>query len=115
VNCGHNPSILYHDGATQLLTEGCTILGMFDELPSVKVGKIDIPPNAVIINYTDGVTDVQNAKGLSYSTDHMVHFLQRHPETDMHNLLKGVMNEIYRFKGEMEYVDDISLLAMRIY
>ncbi len=114
VNCGHNPSILFHNGETQLLTEGCTILGMFDELPSVKVGNVHIPPNAVILNYTDGVTDVQNAKGLSYSTDHMTHFLQRQPDTDMDGLVRGIMNEIYRFKGEMEYVDDISILAMRM-
>lgn len=115
VNCGHNPSILYNGGETTLLTEGCTILGMFDELPSVKVGTITIPPDSVIINYTDGVTDVQNAKGLNYSTDHMVHYLQRHPETDMPGLVRGVMNEIYLFKGEMEYVDDISILAMKIF
>ncbi len=114
VNCGHNPSILFHEGEARLLTEGCTILGMFDELPSVSVGNIAIPPNAVIINYTDGITDVQNAKGLSYSSDHMVHYLQRHPATEMQGLVKGIMNEIYRFKGEMEYVDDISILAMRI-
>jgi hypothetical protein len=32
----------------------------------------------------------------------------------MHQLVRGIMNEIYRFKGEMEYVDDISILTMRI-
>ncbi|MBI1191794.1 MAG: SpoIIE family protein phosphatase [Bacteroidetes bacterium] len=114
VNCGHNPSMLYHGGETLLLTEGCTILGMFDQLPSVKTGSIQVPPGSVIINYTDGVTDVQNEKGLSYSTDHIIHYLQRHPDTDMHQLVRGIMNEIYRFKGEMEYVDDISILTMRI-
>jgi sigma-B regulation protein RsbU (phosphoserine phosphatase) len=115
VNCGHNPSLLFQGSDPVLLSEGCTILGMFDELPSVRVGQVEVPPGSVILNYTDGVTDVQNAKGLSYSTDHMAHYLKRHPNTDMQGLVRGIMNEIYLFKGEMEYVDDISLLAMRVF
>jgi serine phosphatase RsbU (regulator of sigma subunit) len=67
----------------------------------------------VVINYTDGVTDVENEKGLSYSTDHMVHHLQRQPDTSMNLLTRNIMNEIYRFKGAREYVDDISMLAIR--
>ena len=37
VNAGHNPPILITNGEVKLLEEGCTILGMFDKLPSVKV------------------------------------------------------------------------------
>jgi sigma-B regulation protein RsbU (phosphoserine phosphatase) len=115
INCGHNPSVLYTNGESQLLSEGCTILGMFDELPFINLGTVDVPPDSVIINYTDGVTDLENEKGLHYSTDHMVHHLQRNSELSMREFVKGIMNEIYEFKGPMEYVDDISVLGLKIY
>jgi sigma-B regulation protein RsbU (phosphoserine phosphatase) len=115
ISCGHNPTVLYQDGETHLLSEGCTIIGMFEELPSVKVGSVDISKNAVIVNYTDGVTDLENEHGLNYSTDHLVHYLQRNPDTQMKPFIKGIMTEIYQFKGEMEYVDDITMLALRLH
>lgn len=113
ISCGHNPSVFWDGREATLLDKGCTILGMFDELPRVEIGQVDVPPGAVVINYTDGVTDVENEKGLSYSTDHMVHHLQRQPDTSMNLLTRNIMNEIYRFKGAREYVDDISMLAIR--
>lgn len=115
ISCGHNPSILYHDGEAQLLSEGCPILGIIDDLPFINIGQVDVPPGAVIVNYTDGVTDLQNPQGLYYSTDHMVHHLQKHPDVDMKTYIRGIMSEIYRFKGAMEYVDDITILTMRVH
>jgi sigma-B regulation protein RsbU (phosphoserine phosphatase) len=113
ISCGHNPSIFWDGKDAQLLGKGCTILGMFDELPKVEVGYVDVPENAVLLNYTDGVTDIENEKELNYSTDHMVHHLQRRPDQSMEELTQGIMQEIYQFKGEREYVDDISMLAIR--
>lgn len=113
ISCGHNPSIFWDGKDAQLLKKGCTILGMFDTLPSVEVGYVDVPEGAVLLNYTDGVTDVENEKDLHYSTDHMIHHLQRRPDQSMEELTQGIMEEIYKFKGEREYVDDISMLAMR--
>jgi phosphoserine phosphatase RsbU/P len=49
VNAGHNPSLLYSNGKISELESGCTLLGMFDDLPSVKIGEIKLEPGSVLI------------------------------------------------------------------
>ena len=60
VNSGHNPPILVNTNGAKFLDKGTTILGMFNELPSVKMGQVPIIEDTAIICFTDGLTDVVN-------------------------------------------------------
>ena len=42
INAGHNPPVLLQNGKSQLLDKGCTILGMFEELPFVNMQEITL-------------------------------------------------------------------------
>ena len=55
-NAGHNPPLLVHSTVIYR-TEGCTGLGMFEQLPFVNVGKLLIPDKALLVCYT---TALQN-------------------------------------------------------
>ena len=50
-------------GQTYLLDKGCTILGSFQELPNVEIGTFYIEKEAMILSFTDGLTDLKNAQG----------------------------------------------------
>src|SRR5690606_32549039 len=57
INAGHNPPILINGGKSRFLKKGTTIIGAFEELPSVVVGEEQLSPGSLVFNYTDGLVE----------------------------------------------------------
>ena len=76
VNAGHNPPVLVNDGEMHLLNKGCTILGSFPELPEIEVGCVPLEGEAIVLSFTDGLTDLQNEKG-DYLNEEMLYSFVR--------------------------------------
>jgi len=114
VNAGHNPSIVIHEDQVVALDKGCTILGMFDELPEISFGEVKIKPNSLIINYTDGLTDTQNDSDDLFELEHLIAFGKANINLHPKEFNKKLLAQLEEFKGTQEYVDDISLLSCRI-
>lgn len=115
INAGHNPPLLITSKGNKQLDAGSTILGMFDKLPSVKLGQIPIVEDTTILAYTDGLTDLQNESGESYSIEMLKAFLQRNYTEDVKEINKNLLHEINRFKQSRDYVDDISVLTVKLF
>lgn len=114
VNAGHNPSVLIRGGKVEMLESGCTILGMFDPLGEVERGHIKLgKEDAILLNYTDGLTDLENENGESFKIERLLAFLNDHYGNDMNELNNRLMNAIMDFKGRQPFVDDISVLSCR--
>ena len=115
VNSGHNPPILVNSNGFKFLDKGTTILGMFDELPSIKMGQIPIVEDTAIICFTDGLTDVVNENNQVFPLNDLVSLLQNNYKGDIQLLNKKIISEIMRFKGEDGIVsDDITVLSVKI-
>ncbi len=115
VNSGHNPPILINSHGYKFLDKGTTILGMFDELPSIKMGQVPIVEDTAIICFTDGLTDVVNEDNQVFPLDELIGLLQKNYTGDIATLNKKIINEIMRFKGEDGAVsDDITVLSVKI-
>src|SRR5690606_28227381 len=69
LNAGHQPAILKNGNSIQLLTAGCTVLGMFDELPEVNSATIQIKADSSMICFTDGLTEIENSRGVDFGTE----------------------------------------------
>ncbi len=112
VNAGHNPPFLIHEKVVYMLNEGTTGLGMFEELPFVNQGNVFIPPNAMLHCYTDGVTDVENEKGVEFGMQHLNKFLMDRIQLhNMQQLHKQLIETISTFKENRNYTDDITLMS----
>jgi sigma-B regulation protein RsbU (phosphoserine phosphatase) len=62
-NAGHNPPVLIRaDGSTELLEAGGLPLGMMEGFP-YEEGRAELAPGDVLVLYTDGVTEAENAGG----------------------------------------------------
>ncbi len=115
INAGHNPPVMIYKGHIVLLDKGCTILGPFQELPSIEVGNIIIDQEALILTYTDGLTDICNKNG-DFFTEKMVHqFAVENATLEVHAFNKKLLNEIDAFKGKENYSDDITILTCKIF
>jgi len=115
VNAGHNPSILIKGGEVQLLQKGCTILGMFEELPEISYGETNIKPGSFLLNYTDGITDTSNLKGELFETDYLINFMKENESLSPLEFNQKLIEVLDDFKGDKQYDDDISILTCKMH
>lgn len=113
INAGHNPPILVTSDNQTLLTEGCTILGIFEDIDTIKIGTIKLQPNDSIICYTDGLTELKNDSGNQYSIKRLIKFSSENSKLGPDVLLKNLYNNISKFKGNTLFNDDISILCCK--
>jgi len=115
VNAGHNPSLLISGGEVQLLEKGCTILGMFEELPEISFGETIIKQGSLLLNYTDGITDTSNLKGELFETEHLINYVKNSESLSPLEFNLKLIEALDDFKGDKQYDDDISILTCKMH
>ena len=114
INAGHNSPILLHGKVVYMLNEGCTGLGMFEELPFVNQGKVFIPENAFLHCYTDGVIEVENDTSDDFGLERLRQFLvDRINVENIEDLHRQLISFLSAYKQSRSYTDDITLLSCR--
>jgi sigma-B regulation protein RsbU (phosphoserine phosphatase) len=115
VNAGHNPPAMAMNGKIFRLDKGCTILGAFQELPRLEVGELYIDNEALILTYTDGLTDIRNEEGEFMDEAYGYDFLLRNHMLSAAMFNEKLLEEIELFKGAESYPDDFTVLTCKIY
>ena len=103
VNAGHNPPVVIMANEVFMLDKGSTILGSFTELPSVEVGHLVINDEALILTYTDGLTDIQNEEEHYFNEDILKKFVLANHQLSALDFNSKLMDEIELFKGDRQY------------
>ncbi len=115
VNAGHNPPLMIIDGQIKRLDKGCTILGAFPVLQEIEIGEEQITHEALIMAYTDGLTDIRNENGDFFDEELSRRFLKRYHQLPVKDFNLALKEELERFKGHAEYPDDLTVLSCKIY
>ena len=115
VNAGHNPPVLATNGKTHLLDKGCTILGSFQKLPRVEIGTFQIEREAMILSFTDGLTDLMNADGEYLNEQILYDFVKDHYQKSAGDFNQLLMEQLEKFKGDKSYPDDFTVLSCKIF
>lgn len=115
VNAGHNPPVLVNDGELHLLNKGCTILGSFPELPEVEVGCVSLEGEAIILSFTDGLTDLQNESGDYLNEEMLYSFVRNNYKLSASAFNRQLMERLEVFKGGKNYPDDFTVLTCKIF
>lgn len=115
VNAGHNPPVLATKDEVQLLKKGCTILGSFEKIPELEIGHIQLEDEALILTYTDGLTDLQNKEGEYLSEEMLNDFVQNNYRSSASAFNQHLMDRIEIFKGDETYPDDFTVLTCKIF
>lgn len=114
LNAGHNPP-LFRDMSTQeysLLRSSTTGLGMVSEMPTAKIGRIEIESPGMLLLYTDGLVESRNGGNERYDISIIAtNILSQDTPT---GLVGAINDSLAREEGEgREVFDDISVLALR--
>lgn len=113
LNAGHNPPILYSEGEVAQLKEGTTILGIFDELPFIQSGERILEPGTLIINYTDGLTELANAD--DFDSDKLAEFVVNNNKLDVQEFNDLLLEKLNNYKEKDQFADDVTLLSFRCF
>ena len=114
INAGHNPAILYSKGEAIHLKLGTTMIGVFDELPFINQGEIDIDPGSLIFNYTDGLTDYESQGPKLWDEEKLHAFLLQHGNHTP-DKLNDMLLEHVSLVTKGKAIDDITMLTLRIF
>ncbi len=114
INAGHNAPLLINSGGVASLTEGCTILGAFAELPSITEGKKIIEANDILLCFTDGLVEgAEDFDNEIFDSDKLIDFIR-----DKSTLSAADFNRTLfaHFLGQYQSVsDDITLLSCKFF
>ncbi|MCO5248603.1 MAG: SpoIIE family protein phosphatase [Chitinophagales bacterium] len=110
INAGHNPPILMNGEDLISLDKGCALLGILEQIPSVSIGRVLLEKNAVVLAYTDGLSELENESGDFYGTQRLKQFLIKNKTSSLDDISKNLYLELVQFKGRKSFNDDVSVL-----
>ena len=115
INCGHNPPLLIMDNKSIPLDKGSTILGSFDQLPMMEIGTEQVDQEAIILTYTDGLTDIKDASGNYYDEKLLQDFCLKNYACSAEEFNNKLLEVIDVFLGHQNYPDDFTVLTCKIF
>ncbi len=111
VNAGHNPPLLTDGAGTeQYLTEGGTLIGMFDGAPYVE-GEALVTPGSLLVLYSDGVTEARDRAGEFYGEERLTREIRASRTCGATEALGLILASVDRFADGAEQADDLSIVV----
>lgn len=89
------------------------MLGVFDVLPFLNVGRVHVPEQSIVLCYTDGLTEVFDEDEAEFGIEGTIGFLKRNRFLSSKMLHLQLLREINLYNEEATFNDDITLLSCR--
>ncbi|MEJ5369608.1 MAG: SpoIIE family protein phosphatase [Bryobacteraceae bacterium] len=111
-NAGHLPPLLVRGGEIRPLDTNGMVVGCF---AGAKYGesRLRLEPGDLLVCYTDGVTEPENAYGEMFGEPRLKALLAEHASMDIDELGKRIADEVARWTASSELQDDFTLLLVR--
>ena len=114
-NAGHPPALLLRESAT-----GCTtldadglLLGINKDVVFANT-KVKLATGDIVVFYTDGITEMENAAGEMFGVDRLGQAVTAHRAEDPEALVSKVLGTLERFGGGTPQEDDLTLVVMKL-
>ncbi|KYG76010.1 GAF domain-containing SpoIIE family protein phosphatase [Roseivirga spongicola] len=115
INAGHNPPLLMNGKPeVEKLTVGTTVLGAFEPLPFIEMGRVEDLDKFSLFLFTDGLTETFNKAEEEFGSERLEEFLQANYNTPLSELHSKLLAELYNFSEERNFTDDLTFLSCRV-
>ena len=114
-SAGHNQPLLYRHRARsceELDAEGM-ILGVKPDV-EFEEKQLAMAPGDVLLLYTDGITEAENAAGEMFGTERLMAALKREADGDVAAIVEGIYREVKSFTRIEIQTDDISVVVLKV-
>ena len=112
-NAGHLPSFCLCGDQTFYLDKGGMVLGVFEDYEFVE-GTETVPPNAVLIGYSDGLVEPENVYGEEFGITRLKDAAMRLNGSTPRTIALGMMQAVEDWAGTPEQADDMTVIVARM-
>lgn len=114
-NAGHNPSFVIEKNRniTKLADLHGPVVGAMEDM-TYKETSVQVDKDAIILAYTDGITESQNIKEELYSDQRFEDLLKNGTYDTTKQLSELIIESVKEFEGDTEQFDDITVLAVQL-
>lgn len=109
---GHPPPYLFVRGENPYPLTGRGLPLGVDETSKWDSAQVEIPPNALLILYTDGLLDTQNRAGEFFDVHHLIEAVNPRLHAPAEEIKDAIINNISAFAGAGPQFDDIALMVI---
>jgi sigma-B regulation protein RsbU (phosphoserine phosphatase) len=111
-NCGQNPPLVFRsDGSLERLAATATVIGLFPNW-QCDTRTIVLQPNDVLVIYTDGVTEANDAGGNEFGEERMKQTVRATFERTAQEILTAIQDAVQKFSPSEQF-DDLTLVVAR--
>jgi sigma-B regulation protein RsbU (phosphoserine phosphatase) len=115
INAGHNAPLIVQNGSVLPLKKGTTMIGVFEELPFVHEGEVDVEKDAIIFNYTDGIVEFDGEDEQALTETDLMEFLAEHQNEKLKEMHQSLLAKIEKLRNYSDASDDITILSLRFH
>ncbi len=112
-NAGHLPGFCLSDGKSIHLDKGGIVLGVMEDYPYVE-GIVQVPLNSVMIGYSDGLVEPENAYGEEFGVSRLEAAAQRVRHARPRRIAESLMTAAEEWSGSPEQADDMTVIVARL-
>ena len=111
-NAGHPPPALVRAGAVRRLEVNGTVVGAFPSSQYTE-SRIALQLGDLLVFFTDGVTEPENAYGEMFGEGRFLDLLARNAHLSEKEIIHSVIESVREWTGSEELQDDMTLLLAR--
>lgn len=115
INAAHVAPVLLNKNQIKRLNSNLLGLGMLPTLLKAKTEQISIETNALLMVFTDGITETENEKAENFGDQPIEIAALTHRNLPLELFNRQIIHELNDFMAKDSYDDDVALLTTRIY
>ena len=111
-NAGHLQPLLIREGKVEKLEVNGMVVGLFPQAPYTE-STLQMMPGDMIVFYTDGVTEPEDAYDEMYGEDRLADLVLRNSQLTSAEILEKIATAVEQWTHAPESRDDLTLLIVR--
>ena len=111
-NAGHLQPLLIRNGNAVKLDVNGTVVGAFP-FSKYEESTLQLESGDLLVCYTDGITEPENAYGEMYGEDRLIELLTKNAERDEQAIVSMIIDAVEQWTDAEEQPDDMTLLLAR--
>jgi sigma-B regulation protein RsbU (phosphoserine phosphatase) len=112
-NAGHLPPICFTANGISKLEEGGTVVGLFGDC-EYEQGRVTISPGTLLMAYTDGLKEPENAYGEEFGSQRLIDEVMRHRNARLSTIADAVVGAVEDWAGTPERSDDMTVVLASV-
>jgi phosphoserine phosphatase RsbU/P len=112
-NAGHLAPILITNGRTEQLSEGGTVVGLFEN-PGYTERTLDVKPGSLLVAFSDGITETENVYGEEFGIERLKTEVMRQRGIPVSRLAECLVTAAEQWAGTPEQADDMTVVIARM-